>query len=66
VPTPPHIFGFELVTVMVGLGLTVTTSVCVLLHPPVVPVTEYVVVTVGLAVTDAPVDAFKLEEGLQV
>ena len=40
---------------MVGNGLTVTVTEDVSLHPePLKPVTVYVVVAVGLAVTDAP------------
>ena len=42
-------------TETVGLGLTVIATVLVLLQPPLEPVTEYVVVTVGFAVTVEPV-----------
>ena len=45
------------VIVTVGNGFTVTVTVAVLLHPAVVPVTVYVVVAPGLAVTVAPVVA---------
>lgn len=42
-------------TVSVGIGFTVTAVVNVPTHPPVVvPLSVYVVVTVGLAVTLAP------------
>ena len=54
-------------TVTVGLGLTVTVTVAVLVHPfAAVPVTVYVIVLEGLAVTVAPVVDDKLVEGLQV
>ena len=44
-------------TVMVGLGFTVTVTVGVLVQPlAFVPVTVYVVLTVGLTVIIAPVD----------
>jgi hypothetical protein len=44
--------------VIVGCALTVTVTVCVLVHPAAeVPVTVYVVVVAGLAVTVAPVVA---------
>ena len=50
-----------------GKGFTVTATVVVLEHPPdVVPVTVYIVVTVGVAVTVEPVVADKPEEGDQV
>jgi len=42
-------------TVMTGSGLTVTVTCAVCVHPLRVPVTVYVVVVVGLAVTLAPV-----------
>ena len=55
------------VALTVGSGLTVTTLVCVPLQPFVlVPVIVYVVVTLGLAVTDEPVVALKPEDGLHV
>jgi hypothetical protein len=40
---------------IVGFGFTVTVVVPVALHPALVPTIEYIVVTVGLAVTLAPV-----------
>ena len=53
-------------TVTDGSGLTVMVTVAVLVHPAEeVPVTVYVVVTVGVAVTEAPVDALRLVEGDQ-
>lgn len=38
-------------------GVTVTVTVPVALHDPLVPVTVYVVVALGLALTLAPVEA---------
>jgi hypothetical protein len=53
--------------VEVGIGLTFTVTVVVLLHPPAVdPVTVYVVVLVGEAVTVAPVVEERPDAGLQV
>ena len=49
-----------------GIGLTVTVTVAVLLQPKDVPVTVYVIVDVGLAVTLAPVVADKFVPGAQV
>jgi hypothetical protein len=54
------------VTVTEGNGFTVTLTVAVLIHPPVVPVTVYVVVVPGVAVTEAPVVALKPVPGLHV
>ena len=42
---------------------TVTTTVWLALQEPVVPVMVYVVVTVGVAITVAPVLALKSPEG---
>ena len=39
-PLPLQIVGLELVTLMVGVGLTTILIDCVLLQPLVVPVTE--------------------------
>ena len=51
----------------VGEGLMETVSTAVLLQPPASdPVTVYVVVLAGVAVTDAPVAADKPVEGLQL
>jgi hypothetical protein len=44
-------------TVITGIGLTVTVTCAVAVHPRASPVTVYVVVEVGLAVTDEPVVA---------
>jgi hypothetical protein len=50
----------------VGNGFTVTVKVVVPLHPtPEVPVIVYVVVVVGLAVTDPPAVAERPVAGLQ-
>jgi len=55
VPVPPlHMLAEAGVTITVGVLLTVIVTVCVLVQLPVVPVTVYVVVIPGLAVTDAP------------
>jgi hypothetical protein len=40
------------VLLMFGIGFTVKTMVCVVVHPEAVPVTVYVVVFVGVAVND--------------
>jgi len=50
----------------VGVVLTLTITIAVPLHPDVVPVTVYVVVTVGLAVTLTPVVADKPAPGAHV
>ena len=47
-------------------GVTVTVVVALAEHDPVVPVTVYVVVAAGLAVTVAPVVADKPVDGDQV
>jgi hypothetical protein len=49
-----------------GIRFTVTMVCKVAVQPAAeVPVTEYVVVETGVAVTLEPVEAFKVEEGLQ-
>lgn len=54
------------VTVTRGKGFTVTVTCAVPEHPLLsVPVTVYVVVATGLAVTDAPVELLKVFDGLQ-
>jgi hypothetical protein len=50
--------------VAVGTGLTVTTAFALAEQPDVVPVTVYVVVTVGFAITLVPVVALNPVEGL--
>jgi hypothetical protein len=62
---PEHIVGGA-DSVIVGVVFTVTTIVFVaLVHPPVVPVTLYVVVVVGLADTLEPVVALRFVFGDQ-
>jgi hypothetical protein len=57
VPLPGQIIGEEGVIVTIGKGFTNTTTVVELTHPLAsVPVTEYTVVTIGLAVTLDPVE----------
>jgi hypothetical protein len=54
-------------TVTVGFGRTITSTVVELLHPvKLVPVTVYVVLTSGFAVTVAPVVADNPAAGLHV
>jgi len=66
VELPEHMVGGA-DKVTVGVGLTVTTTVFEApAHPPVVPVTVYVVVVVGLALTLAPVVALKFVLGAHV
>jgi hypothetical protein len=55
-----------LFTLITGFGLTVTVLVAVPEHPEVVPVTVYVVVDGGVAVTLAPVPLDKVAVGVQV
>ena len=54
------------VTVSTGIGFTVIVWFAVPEQPEVVPVIVYIVVTVGEAVTVAPVLALRLADGLQV
>jgi len=63
---PGHIVDAGGTTVIVGNGFTVTFTVAVFVHPPEVPVTVYVVVLPGLAVTDEPVVALNPVPGLHV
>ena len=57
----------EAVAVTVGAGLTVTLTDAVLVQPEAfVPVTVYVVVVVGFAVTEAPVVALNPVDRLQL
>ena len=53
-------------TVITGGGLMVTVTCAVAVHPLDVPVTVYVVVEVGVAVTDAPVVLLNPVAGLHV
>jgi hypothetical protein len=67
VELPVQMEGADGDTDIVGNGFTVTTTVCVFTQLlEFVPVTVYVIVTVGLAVTDAPVVAFRLVLGAHV
>jgi hypothetical protein len=64
---PVHIEGAEGLIVTTGKGLTVTVTVAVLVQPAaLVPVTVYVVVAVGDAVTVVPVVELKPVEGVQL
>ena len=63
---PVHIVGEAGVAVTVGDGLTVTVIVVVSEHVPVAPITEYVCVEDGDAVTDDPVVALRPVAGLHV
>jgi hypothetical protein len=64
---PLQMEGAEGVLVTVGRGFTVTVTVVVLVQPAALtPVTVYVVVAVGEAVTAAPVVALNPVAGDQV
>ena len=55
---PGHTEAGDAAAVTTGIGFTVIVTVAVLTHPAAeVPVTVYVVVAVGVAVTEAPVVA---------
>ena len=54
------------VTVRTGRGKTVTVTCDVEVHPSKSPVTVYVVVEEGLAVTLEPVDELSEAEGLHI
>ena len=54
------------VTVTTGNGFTVTVTCAVEVHPLILPVTVYVVVDVGVAVTEEPLDELKVDEGVQL
>ena len=57
---PVQIFGLLGIIVITGAGLTLTVTTVVLVQPVVaVPITEYVVVIVGLAITIEPVVALR-------
>lgn len=63
---PAQTLGAEGETEMVGFEFTVTVAVEEAVHPALVPVTVYVVVVVGFAVTVAPVDALRPVTGDQL
>jgi hypothetical protein len=65
--SPPHIPGEGGVTVNVGVGVTVTVTVVESGQPlALVPITVYVVVVAGVAVTEAPVVELNPVGGLHV
>lgn len=51
---PAQIEGLEGVMLTTGVGFTVTVTVVLAVHEPVVPVTVYVVVAAGLTTTVLP------------
>ena len=65
---PAQIVPLAAAAVMLGRALTVTIEVAddVVAHPLMVPVTVYVVVTVGDAVTALPVEALSPVAGVHV
>ena len=52
-------------TITIGRGFTVTVTCADAVHPFEVPVTVYVVVIEGFAVTEEPVELLRLVDGLQ-
>lgn len=64
--SPEQRLGAGGTTEITGIVLTVTRTVVLDWHIPLVPVTVYKVVTVGLAVTVAPVVALSPAAGAQV
>jgi hypothetical protein len=54
------------VTVTTGIGFTVTVTCAVAVHPNASPVTVYVIVAVGLEVTEEPVVELREVAGLHV
>ena len=63
---PEQIVEEDGLTVTVGVVLTVIVTVCVAEHPLLVPVTVYVVVVEGKAVTTTPDVLLKPVPGAQV
>ncbi len=67
VTEPPLQTAAGVFTVTTGSGLIVTVTCAVAVQPLAsVPVTVYVVVEEGLAVTDEPVEELRFVEGVQV
>jgi len=64
--SPEQRLGAGGTTEITGIVLTVTSTVVLEEHMPLVPVTLYNVVTMGLAVTVAPVVALKPAAGAHV
>lgn len=64
VEPPEHIVDGAAEAVNVGVAFTVNTTVPVALHPEVVPVTVYVWVVPGFAVTGVPIVALSPVDGL--
>jgi hypothetical protein len=62
---PEHTGELLVITGADGFGFTFTIAVAVFIHPLLVPVTVYVVVDDGFALTVFPVLPFKPVEGLQ-
>lgn len=60
---PGHTLAEPTVTVGVGNAFTVIACVAVVVHVPLTPVTVYVLVTVVVVTTAAPVVALKLVAG---
>src|SRR5258705_6612986 len=60
----PYTTVFRSETVTTGIGLIVTVTCAVAVHPDASPVTVYVVVEDGLDATDEPVVALNAVEGL--
>jgi hypothetical protein len=63
---PEHIVAAAGTTFTVGVVPTVTVTISVPLHPLLVPVTVYVVVTFGKAVTTTVLLALNVAGGAQV
>ena len=62
----PEQTGAGVVTVTTGIGFTVTVTTVEPVHPFKSPTTVQVVVVVGLAVTEEPVEALNEVEGVHV
>lgn len=64
--SPGQIFTAIGVIVTVGLGFTSIVMVALSLHPPLAPITVYVVVSVGIAITDVPDEELSDDAGFHV